>query len=625
MAAEALASLQERIRLRKIGVRVYQQPLQEYMHRGYTHDTRHHGTGAAMVPNGYAPHRPSSARQQQLPHHPPQNGQMGPPPTPGRHMPLPAQVLRSNGPMPNGASPQPQYPPHPGYPQQPQQGPGHIPFGTPGAVGGSYGMPQQQGMPPPPQARPQLVIGPNGQQVQVLPNGQLVGMNPHGHVNVNPGPAVTYPQRAPPGKSKRKLAAESAGKVPPPPTPPYDVRGKPSALPRKEKPKLDAGKRNIRRQAEADTLPWNRQMDFVKAKAEATWDTSGYDDKVLDAMAETRRLNMPKVFDWDAATANKVKHSRGLKKGRASSFGLDGTPSADGNNVEGPVSRVSNPNIGGDPYYSGNYSFATDADKMKAKALGCFSPDDVLDLADAGKCEPELLKEIFICWNPGKKGTTQDLVQATFRCYDTLITRQQYDRCPILTKRAAECIIDFCPDMLWRECLLRIISEACLQNKDVRDRFCFNGCYADKATVTKRIAAALGQKQQAAAGSTALTGKTKAELKEEEERFLEQARQDLENYSQWFGKKPSPKRGKQQKRKRGEKKGDGEEGDDEAEVGLGKVKRARTTESIGGSSEAGSGSSSEAGEDEEAAVGPEGDDDAVSIQSDGILDAIPDD
>ena len=91
---------------------------------------------------------------------------------------------------------------------------------------------------------------------------------------------------------------------------------------------------------------------------------------------------------------------------------------------------------------------------------------------------------------------TQDLQQVRFSVRDTVVTRQQLAITPILTARAAERIVDFCPNLLWRGTLLRMLSEAGWGNKDVRERFCRNGCYCDKATFTKRVSAALGYKQQ---------------------------------------------------------------------------------------------------------------------------------
>ena len=115
---------------------------------------------------------------------------------------------------------------------------------------------------------------------------------------------------------------------------------------------------------------------------------------------------------------------------------------------------------------------------------------------EEGTIPIEEVADLMVCWNPGKKAMTQDLEQGSFSIKDSIVTRQQLAMTPILIKRAAECIVDFCPDLLWRGMLLRITSEAGYGNKQVRDRMCLNGNYCDKATITKRIGSALGQKQQ---------------------------------------------------------------------------------------------------------------------------------
>ena len=288
-------------------------------------------------------------------------------------------------------------------------------------------------------------------------------------------------------------------------------------MPRKEFNKT--GKRNMRKQAEALEFPWHRKLDYYKLRADAKWDDAGYEQEVLDGMAAARQQNMPIINKLDDELTEKQRKqlpaahvsctsmmtlltsSTGNQRNkRKKGKDADDDQSSDAERRLQPEGeeqkqRRKNANIGGDPYYSGNFSFASEADRQKALALQRKTPDDIIDAAEAGKIDWDLCKEIFICWNPGKKGLTQDLVQAKFRIFDTLITRKQLETTPILTRRAAECIVDFCPDMLWRETLLRIVSEAGYGNKDVRDRFCYNGCHNDKATITKRIAAALGQKQ----------------------------------------------------------------------------------------------------------------------------------
>lgn len=185
---------------------------------------------------------------------------------------------------------------------------------------------------------------------------------------------------------------------------------------------------------------------------------------------------------------------------------------------------------GGDPYHSGAFAFASAKDEEFAGELGFKTPEEALEAGEAGKLEAEQQAKIRICWNPGKKGTTENLEQVKFSVKDTLATRKQLDDRPILTKRAAECIIDFCPDMLWRGMLLRITSEAGYGNKDVRDRFCYNGCYCDKATITKRISAALGQKQ--------IQPKSRGYLDGELEWYDDNVK-DFTHYIDYFGKRSS--------------------------------------------------------------------------------------
>ena len=123
--------------------------------------------------------------------------------------------------------------------------------------------------------------------------------------------------------------------------------------------------------------------------------------------------------------------------------------------------------------------------------MGMHSPELLIEAGETEKLPLDKLSLIKICWSPGKKGNSQDLEQAVFSVRDTVMTRKMLATTPILTRRAAECIIDFCPDLLWRDILLRILSEASYSNKEIRDRFCLNGSWSDRATIAKRLGAAL--------------------------------------------------------------------------------------------------------------------------------------
>lgn len=181
------------------------------------------------------------------------------------------------------------------------------------------------------------------------------------------------------------------------------------------------------------------------------------------------------------------------------------------------------------------FCYATEMDSIKARGLKkmCTTlPDaptveDLMRAGSEGKIELKYLDVIQICWNPGKKGHTEKLQQVSFSVKDTLVTRMALSTTAAFTKEAAECIIDFCPDMLFDNMLLRITSETQFRNKEVRDRMCMNGNYLDKATITKRIGSALGQKQVSSPAAES-----------SEERYGQNV-EDYSNYQEFFGKGPT--------------------------------------------------------------------------------------
>lgn len=59
--------------------------------------------------------------------------------------------------------------------------------------------------------------------------------------------------------------------------------------------------------AEPEEYPWHRNIDFRKAREEADWDDSGYDQAVLDSMAATREQNRPYVQEQDDNLSEKQR------------------------------------------------------------------------------------------------------------------------------------------------------------------------------------------------------------------------------------------------------------------------------------------------------------------------------
>ncbi|KAI7443523.1 hypothetical protein KC336_g1757, partial [Hortaea werneckii] len=367
-AEEAISRMHQRCRLRELGVPIYGQPsIHEMVPNstpfvrtmpGPSGDPRQH---VHMLSQPQYPQRhpsmtgpdgsrPPSGQQQ--------HGSFGPPTPLGipnhMHPPLPQQVLRS----------------------QPNARPINVPPGPHPEQQMAHGQPS--GMPPPglhlgQASMPPMSHMPHGLPYAVPPHmmshanlpvhaSQPIHGPPHGMPQpppgVQPAPVPQHSGSAAPKKQSRpkKETPQPEPPPPPPPTPPYPLRERP--MPRKEFNKT--GKKNMRKQAEALEFPWHRKMDFYKARADAKWDDSQYDKDVLDDMAAVRERNLPIITRLDEELAEKQRNQRNKrKKGQP---GNDPDGSDDGKKPEGEEQKTArkNANIGGDPYYSGNYSFATE-------------------------------------------------------------------------------------------------------------------------------------------------------------------------------------------------------------------------------------------------------------------------
>lgn len=78
----------------------------------------------------------------------------------------------------------------------------------------------------------------------------------------------------------------------------------------REKPEGHAskgGRRSMRRPAEAEEFPWNRDIDFKSAKKNARWDESIYDPATLKAMEDTRARNEAVIARIDQAESERQR------------------------------------------------------------------------------------------------------------------------------------------------------------------------------------------------------------------------------------------------------------------------------------------------------------------------------
>ena len=336
--------------------------------------------------------------------------------------------------------------------------------------------------------------------------------------------------------------------------PPYEVRDKPDSDSRSKLSKTTSR----RRQAEPNVYPWNRNLDFAAEKTKATWNRSIYTQETLVTMEKIRAKNAKYFQRKESEDMSKSKseskygigaYKSGQTNAAKQQDTIDGDEKPKRSKKDSKAADVGESAIpnAADHYGSGHFNFASEGDSHRARAAAKTANLErwekptvelLMEAAELGKIEIRWLGGVNICWNSDKKGITQDLDQVTFSIRDTLKTRAQLASTPILTTQAAECIIDFCPDLLWRDILLRITSETELRNKEVHDRMCLNGNYMDKATITKRIGAALGQKQDSAKKRASDAG----EEAQAEEQYYEQNVQDYQNYQLFFGKGPSQRK-----------------------------------------------------------------------------------
>lgn len=313
-ANQAYFRLLERTRWRNLGIRIYgQQRIPEMIPNSTPF---RQGNGQMMPP----PQVPIGLHPGQYPQHPRQPSVGGPG---GSRPPSTGQQQGPHGPPTPQGPPNHMHPP-PGQQMLPSQ-PNAVPMNVPPGPN-----PQQQMMqappngPMPPPGMPPLSHMPHGLPYNVPPHmmshanvpmqtprpmpGAPFGMAqpPPGmqHAPV-PQPAGTTPQRKP---RQKKETPKPDTPPPPPPTPPYPNRERP--IPRKEFNK--SGKKNMRKQAEAEDFPWHRKLDFYKERGEAKWDDSGYDPAVLDAMAAVREKNMPIITRLDEELSEKQRKQRRL-------------------------------------------------------------------------------------------------------------------------------------------------------------------------------------------------------------------------------------------------------------------------------------------------------------------------
>lgn len=88
-------------------------------------------------------------------------------------------------------------------------------------------------------------------------------------------------------------------------SPPYPQRERPV----ERKVSLKLGKRNVRKQAEAETFPWHRQINFDRAKREAAWNDNYRNPETIAQMIRIRAHNTPIIEALDLEVTEKQRKS----------------------------------------------------------------------------------------------------------------------------------------------------------------------------------------------------------------------------------------------------------------------------------------------------------------------------
>lgn len=221
----------------------------------------------------------------------------------------------------------------------------------------------------------------------------------------------------------------------------------------------------------------------------------------------------------EIATTTKSSPRKSVKFDAKSMSSFDAKPKAT------KARRNGDPSEGGDPYHAGRIRFGSEVDAMKSQSKGYEDVEAAVEAAMANPDDTDFTS-IMATYDPGKRPIV-DLEIAQISIMDIARTRLQLANIRVLSKLTAERIIDFCPDMLWQERLLQIVSESGVGNKDLAFRLGLNGAYIVVSSIAHRISAALGKKQSSSAYG------------EGEKQWFLDNQNDFNKYKSWRGVRPA--------------------------------------------------------------------------------------
>lgn len=134
--------------------------------------------------------------------------------------------------------------------------------------------------------------------------------------------------------------------------------------------------------------------------------------------------------------------------------------------------------------------FVDDTDKAKCKNMGLLTVEDALDAAMSDPFN-KAFAEIELFYDPGRKRIVEGLESVHMSLLDSARTRLQLSHFRVLSTMAAHRMIDFCPDLLWKMNLVRVISETDVSNKNMHERLGQNGAYTVVSSIAHRLTTGL--------------------------------------------------------------------------------------------------------------------------------------
>lgn len=240
-------------------------------------------------------------------------------------------------------------------------------------------------------------------------------------------------------------------------------------------------------------FPW--QTEYAAAEPEE-WDDSIYDPARLEHIRSIHARNMIIVSKY----MENGKHGADKRKTAAIEAGelikLEDLPPVGAiSPAEKPEKKrgKSRKSTGKEQreHFSGSLIFADVASQKRFNGLSHTTIEDAINAAMLNPYD-EVLMNIEVAHDPGDS-ILANLDRPRITIMDIARTRLQLLHVRVLTKRAAECLIDFCPDLLNTYRLLQVVSETDFGNTSVQIRLGYNGSMLSDSTITKRVSATLGR------------------------------------------------------------------------------------------------------------------------------------